>query len=134
MGTFTPKLRSVSTMRGTAWAASSVFTVTRTSSEPARARSIIWFTVAAESAVSVLVMDCTTIGWGPPTLTPPMLTETDFRRGNAGIYLDNPPGTYSLPADAVNDSKYRPGSGEFPFIRTLDLCRPELHALNRSTS
>jgi hypothetical protein len=43
-------------------AASSVLTVTRTSSEPARASSITWLTVAAVSAVSVLVIDCTTTG------------------------------------------------------------------------
>src|SRR4051794_98422 len=95
IGTLTPKYRSVSTILGTACAASSVLTVTRTSSEPARARSIIWLTVAEVSAVSVLVMDCTTIGWEPPTLTPPMLTVADFRRGRAGIYK-NPPGIFSL--------------------------------------
>ena len=47
---------------GTAAAAASVFTVTRTSSEPARASAITWLTVDATSAVSVLVIDCTTIG------------------------------------------------------------------------
>ena len=49
-------------MRGTASAALSWLTVTRTSSEPARASAITWLTVAAESAVSVLVIDWTTIG------------------------------------------------------------------------
>ena len=63
MGTRHAELRpAVSTILGTAAAACSVFTVTRTSSEPARASAITWLTVEATSAVSVLVMDCTTIG------------------------------------------------------------------------
>ena len=39
-----------------------VLTVTRTSSEPARASAITWLTVDETSAVSVLVIDWTTIG------------------------------------------------------------------------
>ena len=39
-------------------------------------------TVESTSAVSVLVMDCTTTGALPPTITPPTLTPTDWRRGN----------------------------------------------------
>ena len=62
MGTGTPKAAHVSTIRGTAAAAASVFTVTRTSSDPARASAITWFTVDATSAVSVFVIDWTTIG------------------------------------------------------------------------
>ena len=62
MGTRTPARSSASPIAGTAAAAASVFTVTRTSSEPARASAATWSTVAATSAVSVLVMDCTTIG------------------------------------------------------------------------
>src|SRR6185437_5184737 len=85
IGTSTPNVRSVSTIFGTALAASSVLTVTRTSSEPARANSITWFTVAVVSAVSVLVIDWTTTGWAPPTLTAPTLTTTDLRRGDAGM-------------------------------------------------
>jgi hypothetical protein len=54
-----------------------VFTVTRTSSDPARASAITWFTVAAASAVSVFVIDCTTIGCAPPTITPPTFTAID---------------------------------------------------------
>ncbi len=49
-------------MAGTAAAAAGVLTVIRTSSEPARARSRTWAAVAATSAVSVLVMDWTTMG------------------------------------------------------------------------
>ena len=69
-------------MRGTAAAASSVLTVTRTSSEPARASAWTCSAVASTSAVSVLVIDCTTIGAPPPTVTPPMRTGMERRRGS----------------------------------------------------
>ena len=62
MGTRTPNLYRHSTILGTAAAACSVLTVTRTSSEPAVASAITWLTVDVVSAVSVFVMDCTTIG------------------------------------------------------------------------
>ena len=58
-------------MRGTAAADSGLLTVTRTSSEPARHSSATCLTVPATSAVSVLVIDCTTTGWPPPTTTLP---------------------------------------------------------------
>src|SRR5262245_53224421 len=64
------------TMSGTARAASSLLTVTRTSSLPDSARARTCATVAATSAVSVLVMDWTTIGWQLPTWTPPTSTVT----------------------------------------------------------
>src|SRR6478672_104931 len=70
-----------STMRGTAAAASGVLTVMRTSSEPARQSSATCFAVAAASAVSVLVIDCTTTGASPPTATPPTHTWRVGRRG-----------------------------------------------------
>src|SRR3546814_7481153 len=76
-----PIIASFSTMRGTAAADSGLLTVTRTSSEPARHRSATCFTVEATSAVSVLVIDCTTTGASPPTATPPMRTWRVFRRG-----------------------------------------------------
>src|SRR5512143_4093165 len=57
------------TMSGTARAASSLLTVTRTSSEPASASARTCATVAATSAVSVLVIDWTTIGAPPPIRT-----------------------------------------------------------------
>ena len=60
---------SRSRMRGTAAAAAGVLTVTRTSSDPARARSRTWPVVAATSAVSVLVMDWTAMGAPPPMTT-----------------------------------------------------------------
>src|SRR5436189_287872 len=68
------------TIAGTARAASSVFTVTRTSSLPAACSARTCAAVAAASAVSVLVIDWTTIGWALPTGTPPTLTVTVGRR------------------------------------------------------
>ncbi len=85
MGTRTPNLSSVSTIFGTAAAAGSVLTVTRTSSDPAAASAITWLTVDITSAVSVFVIDCTTIGLPPPTYTLPILTGADQRRFIAGI-------------------------------------------------
>ncbi len=49
-------------MAGRAAAESSLLTVTRTSSLPAAASWATCVTVAGTSAVSVLVIDCTTIG------------------------------------------------------------------------
>src|SRR6266545_1074556 len=71
-------------MSGTARAASSLFTVTRTSSLPAWCNARTCATVAATSAVSVLVIDWTTIGWAPPTGTPPTPTVTVGRREVTG--------------------------------------------------
>src|SRR5262249_41716008 len=68
-------------MCGTAAAASSRSTVTRTISEPARASAATCRAVASTSAVSVLVIDCTTTGAPPPTITPPTSTATERRRG-----------------------------------------------------
>ena len=61
-------------MCGTAAAASARLTVMRTSSEPARASAATWLAVASTSAVSVLVIDCTTMGASPPTVTLPIVT------------------------------------------------------------
>src|SRR6266481_8522925 len=69
-----PRLRSSSRMCGTAAAASSRSTVIRTISEPARESAATCATVPATSAVSVLVIDCTTIGAPPPTATLPTMT------------------------------------------------------------
>src|SRR5438874_6376838 len=80
IGTSIPRLSSCSTMCGSAAAASSLFTVTRTSSDPARARDAICSTLEATSAVSVLVIDCTTTGASAPTRTLPMVQVTDLRR------------------------------------------------------
>ncbi len=66
---------------GTAAADSSRSTVMRTISDPARCSAATCATVESTSAVSVLVIDCTTTGALPPTTTPPTLTPTDRRRG-----------------------------------------------------
>src|SRR5258708_3618793 len=86
MGTRMPCLSSCSTTWGTAAAASSLFTVTRTSSDPARASAATCCTVPGMSAVSVLVMDCTTIGASDPTRTPPTRAVTVFLRGILAIW------------------------------------------------
>src|SRR6476661_2689530 len=80
IGTSTPRPRTLRIISGTAAAASSVLTVTRTSSDPAWASRATWMAVASASAVSVLVMDWTTIGWALPTRTPPTSTVTVSRR------------------------------------------------------
>src|SRR5690349_20318501 len=69
---------SCSRIAGTAAAASGLSTVRRTISEPARASSLIWMAVPITSAVSVLVIDCTTTGASPPiqTLRSPCWTST----------------------------------------------------------
>src|SRR5262249_17025701 len=63
-------------MGGTPAAASPRPTVMRTSSEPPPASPATCRAVASTSAVSVLVIDCTTIGAPPPTVTPPTSTAT----------------------------------------------------------
>ena len=79
-GTRHPWASSRSRMAGTARAASGVLTVIRTSSEPARASASTCAAVAATSAVSVSVMDCTTMGAPPPTCTGPIRTPVLARR------------------------------------------------------
>src|SRR5215467_1586018 len=73
-GTSHPMASRRSRMRGTCAAASAVFTVTRTISEPARASSATCFAVASASAVSVLVIDWTRIGAPPPMSALPTRT------------------------------------------------------------
>src|SRR5450631_3476799 len=87
MGTRTPNLSRVATILGTAFAASSVLTVTRTSSEPAVASAITWLTVEATSAVSVLVIDWTTMGCELPTFTEPIWAVTERRRACAAMQI-----------------------------------------------
>src|SRR5690606_25095898 len=69
-------------IRGTAAAASGVLTVMRTISDPARHSSAIWRAVDSTSVVSVLVIDWTTTGAPPPTVTPPTSTVRVERRGS----------------------------------------------------
>src|SRR5882724_7840908 len=83
IGTLTPCLSSCSTMCGTPLAAASLFTVTRTSSEPALARAATCCTVEDTSAVSVLVIDCTTTGASLPTRTLAMVN-IQFSMGKPG--------------------------------------------------
>src|SRR5579883_988298 len=97
-GTVTPSWSRRSRMCGTASAASAVFTVTRTSSDPALASDFTCCAVPSTSAVSVFVIDWTTIGAVPPTRTWPMDTGTDLRRWMGDI----------LPAGGVF-----PGIGDF---------------------
>ena len=67
-------------MCGTAAALSSRSTVMRTISEPALPSAATCATVPSTSAVSVLVIDWTTTGAPPPTITPPTSTPTDCLR------------------------------------------------------
>src|SRR5271157_3274672 len=67
-------------MWGMALAASSLLTVTRTTSLPARARAATCWMVPGMSAVSVLVMDCTITGALLPTRTPPIEAVKVFLR------------------------------------------------------
>src|ERR1700732_4268798 len=69
-----PCLRNAWRICGTGAAASSRSTVMRTNSEPARDNAATWATVPSTSAVSVLVIDCTTIGAPLPTATLPTMT------------------------------------------------------------
>src|ERR1700728_4044909 len=76
IGASQPASRRRFLISGNAAAASGMFTVARTSSEPAWASSRHCFVVAATSAVSVLVIDWTTTGAPPPTWIFPTLTPT----------------------------------------------------------
>src|ERR1035437_428348 len=67
-------------MWGMALAASSLLTVTRTTSLPARARAATCLMVPGMSAVSVLVMDCTITGASLPTRTPSIEAAKVFLR------------------------------------------------------
>src|SRR5262245_13179884 len=80
IGTCTPRRWTRRTISGTAAAAASVLTVIRTSSDPACASWATWSAVASGSAVSVFVIDWTTIGCVLPTGTPPTWTVTVGRR------------------------------------------------------
>src|SRR5215203_2526170 len=70
-GAITPASRMRWRISGTAAAASGMFTVIRTISEPASASAMHCAAVPAASVVSVLVIDCTTTGAPPPTCTAP---------------------------------------------------------------
>src|SRR6266567_5835000 len=76
IGTLQPASSRRFLISGTAAAASGTLTVQRTISEPASASSKVCFRVDSTSAVSVLVMDWTTTGAPPPTVTLPTWTAT----------------------------------------------------------
>src|SRR5260221_7540312 len=90
IGTLQPAASNRFLISGTAAAASGTFTVQRTISEPASASSRVCFKVDSTSAVSVLVMDCTTTGAPPPTRTCPTLTPKVLRRGCREPVASNP--------------------------------------------
>ena len=79
-GTSQPISSSRRRMSATWAAASGELTVMRTTSEPACASWYTCSTVAAASAVSVLVIDCTTTGASEPTKTWPTRTWRVRRR------------------------------------------------------
>src|SRR3982751_1046941 len=83
---------------GTAAAASGRLTVTRTSSDPAAASSMHCSAVARASAVSVIVIDCTTTGAPPPTWTCPTFTPTVLWSFTDG--MEDPMITYGPTASA----------------------------------
>ena len=82
-------LASASTMCWDRFGSSSLFTVTRTISEPALCSAATCCTVEETSAVSVLVIDCTTTGASEPTRTLPIRTVGVFLRWVAGIERSN---------------------------------------------
>src|SRR3569833_6097 len=92
MGTSTPMSDRRRTISGTAAAAGSLFTVTRTSCDPAAASAAVWATVSSTSAVSVFVIDWTTMGCALPTETSPTKVETVRRRGAKGMLKDKESG------------------------------------------
>src|ERR1700730_294473 len=90
IGTVQPASTRRFLMSGTAAAASGTLTVQRTISEPASASSTVWRNVDSTSAVSVLVIDCTTTGAPPPTRTCPTFTAYVLRRGCLLTLFSNP--------------------------------------------
>ncbi len=70
---------------GTAAAASSLLTVTRTICDPAWNSAATCAAVPAASAVSVFVIDCTTTGCAEPTATERTRAVTVGRRGEKGV-------------------------------------------------
>ena len=75
-GAVTPASSIRCLISGIASAAAGTFTVTRTISDPASASSMHCCAVPFASAVSVMVIDCTTTGAPPPTWTVPTRTPT----------------------------------------------------------
>src|SRR3954465_10415384 len=101
MGGATPRPRTLRTISGTASAAASVLTVTRTSCAPACASRATGLAVAWPSAVSVFVMDWTTTGCADPTRTPPTSTLTVGRRRGRRLWGGAMAGLAAAAADDV---------------------------------
>src|SRR5688500_13112685 len=89
-GTATPIFSRRLRISGTWRAASSVFTVMRTISEPARASAATCSAVDPASSVSVLVIDCTRIGAPPPMILSATWTGRERRRGCMGLFQSEP--------------------------------------------
>src|SRR5262249_5032809 len=87
-GTCTPMFSRRVRIAGTCFAASSVFTVMRPISEPARASAATWSAVERASSVSVLVIDCTRIGASPPMVLSATRTGREMRREDVMELLD----------------------------------------------
>src|SRR5687768_4051742 len=85
-GTATPIFSRRLRIPGTWRAASSVFTVMRTISEPARASAATCSAVDAASSVSVLVIDCTRMGAPPPMILSATRTGREWRRDCIGLF------------------------------------------------
>src|SRR6202165_3990853 len=99
-------------MCGTAAAASVRSTVMRTNSDPARASAATWPAVASTSAVSVLVMDWTTTGAPPPTVTLPTRTGTVLCLGNgAAIWF--------IVGSLDDRLRHKPGAGQLQPVCTV---------------
>src|SRR6476469_5431510 len=95
-GTFTPMFSRRVRMTGTCFAASSVLTVMRTISEPARASAATWSAVERASSVSVLVIDWTRIGAVPPMVLSATRTGREMRREDVMRLLDGEAGDGDL--------------------------------------
>src|SRR6266542_4613360 len=121
--------RTCLAISGTARAASSLFTVTRTSSLPAAWSALTWATVPDTSAVSVLVMDWTTMGRWLPTLTPPTSTSTVFLRLATLILSSNIPRRRARPAlvgeRAMGHNRRRQAGPHFKEPRMLIVETPQ---------
>src|SRR5215470_10213707 len=110
IGAVTSIRRRRSLMYGTAAAASSRSTVMRTISDPARANAATCWAVDSTSAVSVLVIDWTTIGAPPPTVTLPTWTGTVLWR-SSGAAISGETATFITNSSAAGRSTHKPGAG-----------------------
>src|SRR5260370_13123724 len=106
IGALQPASRKRFLISGTAAAASGTLTVQRTISEPASASSTVCLNVVATSAVSVFVIDCTTMGALPPTSTCPTRTPYVLRRGRPLATVSVPLIWVSIPYNSSVNSLF----------------------------